>query len=179
MAHDGGYHRDGHSNVPKVPLDGNHPSEIMIPRQFGIEGHFKPRATLWRLRAVFSIPGESGGASTPRPQQIADRAKEHPLVSGAKNKFFIEGRACLMGHRMLEPCCCAQPMIKWGKVPCAFIELNPVQRRRKLHNDRLCPARTLARVQNRPNGLSSGAPKTSTRKGTKIRYCAPSCEFIR
>jgi fatty-acyl-CoA synthase len=110
----------------RLPRDGVAMGEIMLRGNTIMKGYHKDEAA---TEAAFAGGAfHSGDVAVQHPDgflEIRDRYKDI-IISGGENISSIEVEAVLHRHPAVRAAAVvAEPDIKWGETPCAFIELKP------------------------------------------------------
>ncbi|MEQ6201633.1 AMP-binding protein [Sulfitobacter sp. HNIBRBA2951] len=114
------------TDMREVPRDAATQGEIMIRGNSVMKGYLKnPDATAEAFAGGYFHSGDLAVQHGDGYIQIADRAKDI-IISGGENISSVEIESTLMGHdAVMLAAVVAKPDVKWGEVPCAFIELKP------------------------------------------------------
>ncbi|MFV0512601.1 MAG: AMP-binding protein [Jhaorihella sp.] len=107
-----------------VPRDGATLGEIMFRGNVVMKGYYKnPEATDRDFAGGYLHTGDIAFQTPDGYIKIADRAKDI-IISGGENISSVEVEGVLMKHADVSLCAVvAKPDMKWGEVPCAFVEL--------------------------------------------------------
>ncbi|MCB1364624.1 MAG: AMP-binding protein [Rhodobacteraceae bacterium] len=107
-----------------VARDGATLGEIMFRGNVVMKGYFRnPEATARDFAGGYFHTGDIAFQTPDGYIKIADRAKDI-IISGGENISSVEVEAVLMKHADVSLCAVvAKPDMKWGEVPCAFVEL--------------------------------------------------------
>ena len=107
-----------------VPMDGETQGEVAIRANTVMKGYYKDEAASaeafaggWFWSGDVAVVHENGY------MQIRDRLKD-VIISGGENISSVEVEAVLYRHPdVLAAAVVAKPDVKWGEVPCAYVEL--------------------------------------------------------
>jgi len=107
-----------------VPWDGETMGEIMFRGNITMKGYLKnPKATHAAFDAGWFHSGDLAVQYPDGYVKIKDRSKDI-IISGGENISSIEVEDVLYRHpAVLAAAVVAKPDLKWGEVPCAFLEL--------------------------------------------------------
>ncbi len=147
-----------------VPWDGETLGEIVFRGNIVMKGYLKqPEATAESLRDGWFWSGDIGVQHPDGYIEIRDRAKDI-IISGGENISSIEVETALYSHSAVDlAAVVAMPDVKWGEVPCAFVELKATAT--VTENELIEHARTKLAGFQRPKKVVFGElPKTSTGK---------------
>jgi len=109
-----------------VPHDGQTMGEIVIRGNTVMKGYLKDKkATDDAFGSGWFVSGDLGVIYADGYIQLKDRAKDI-IISGGENISSVEVETTLYKHDAVgEAAVVAMPDVKWGEVPCAFVELKP------------------------------------------------------
>jgi len=109
-----------------VPWDGKTMGEIMFRGNITMKGYLKnPQATEAAFRGGWFHSGDLAVQYPDGYIQIRDRSKDI-IISGGENISSIEVEDALYRHPdVMIAAVVAKHDLKWGEIPCAFIELKP------------------------------------------------------
>jgi len=109
-----------------VPWDGKTMGEIMFRGNITMKGYLKnPKATEEAFRGGWFHSGDLAVQYPDGYIQIRDRSKDI-IISGGENISSIEVEDALYRHPdVMIAAVVAKHDLKWGEIPCAFIELKP------------------------------------------------------
>jgi fatty-acyl-CoA synthase len=107
-----------------VPRDGETIGELMFRGNICMKGYLKnERATDAAFRGGWFHTGDLGVITADGYVRIKDRSKDI-IISGGENISSIEIEDALYRHPAVSVAAVvAMPDVKWGEVPCAFVEL--------------------------------------------------------
>ena len=107
-----------------VPVDGKTQGEILLRGNVIMKGYLKnEEATRNAFEGGWFHTGDIAVMHPDGYVQITDRSKDI-IISGGENISSVEVEDVLHRHpAVLIAAVVAQPDIKWGEVPCAFVEL--------------------------------------------------------
>jgi len=107
-----------------VPWDGQTIGEIMFRGNIMMKGYLKnPKATAEAFAGGWFRSGDLAVVHPDGYVKIRDRAKD-VIISGGENISSLEVEDAIYHHpAVLAVAVVAQPDLKWGETPCAFIEL--------------------------------------------------------
>jgi fatty-acyl-CoA synthase len=109
-----------------VPADGVTVGEVMFRGNMTMKGYLKNRAATDEAFAGGWF--HSGDLAVLQPDgylKIRDRSKD-VIISGGENINSLEVEDVLYRHPAVRTAAVvAQPDLKWGETPCAFVELHP------------------------------------------------------
>lgn len=107
-----------------VPRDGETIGEVMIRGNIVMKGYLKnEKATKEAFEGGWFHTGDLGVLDAEGYVIIKDRSKDI-IISGGENISSVEVEDVLYKHpAILFAAVVAKPDIKWGEVPCAFVEL--------------------------------------------------------
>jgi len=116
---------DPHTLQP-VPWDGKTMGEIMFRGNITMKGYLKnPKATEQAFSGGWFHSGDLAVQYPDGYIQIRDRSKDI-IISGGENISSIEVEDALYRHPdVMIAAVVAKHDVKWGEIPCAFIELKP------------------------------------------------------
>jgi fatty-acyl-CoA synthase len=117
--------RDPETMQP-VPPDGETLGEIMFRGNICMKGYLKnARATEDAFEGEWFHTGDLAVLSPDGYVRIKDRSKDI-IISGGENISSIEIEDAIYQHpAVLAVAVVATPDVKWGEVPCAFVETRP------------------------------------------------------
>ena len=155
-----------------VPRDGAHLGEIAMRGNMMMKGYYKdPEATAAAFRGGWFRSGDIAFQTADGYLKITDRAKDI-IISGGENVSSVEVEGALMHHPAVSLCAVvAKPDVKWGEVPCAFVELRPGATATEAELIAHCRAR-LAGFKTPKHVVFAELPKTSTGKIQKFELRA-------
>jgi fatty-acyl-CoA synthase len=109
-----------------VPADGESIGEIFFRGNILMKGYLKnPAATADVFSGGWFHTGDLAVVHPDGYVKIKDRSKD-VIISGGENISSLEVEDALHRHpAVLVAAVVAQPDLKWGEVPCAFVELKP------------------------------------------------------
>ncbi len=109
-----------------VPWDGETMGEIMFRGNITMKGYLKnPAATEKAFEGGWFHTGDLAVMQPDGYVKIRDRSKDI-IISGGENISSIEVEEALYRHpAVLAAAVVAQPDVKWGETPRAFVELKP------------------------------------------------------
>lgn len=112
--------------MQRIPMDGDAVGEIMIRGHSVMKGYLKsPAATADAFKGGYFHSGDIALQHPDGYIKITDRAKDI-IISGGENVSSVEVESALMHHPAVMLCAVvAKPDVKWGEIPCAFVELKP------------------------------------------------------
>jgi fatty-acyl-CoA synthase len=151
-----------------VPADGETMGEIMFRGNITMKGYLgNPAATEEAFRGGWFHSGDLAVMHPDGYVKIKDRSKD-VIISGGENISSQEVEDVLHGHpAVMMAAVVAQPDVKWGETPCAFVELKEGATATEEEIIEFCRAR-MARFK-APRSVVFGAlPKTSTGKIQKF-----------
>jgi fatty-acyl-CoA synthase len=107
-----------------VPADGETLGEIMFRGNICMKGYLKnPKATEAAFAGGWFHTGDLAVMSPDGYVRIKDRSKDI-IISGGENISSIEVEDAIYQHPAVAAVAVvASPDVKWGEVPCAFVEL--------------------------------------------------------
>jgi fatty-acyl-CoA synthase len=152
----------------KVPRDGETVGEVMFRGNIVMKGYLKnEKATEDAFAGGWFHTGDLGVLDEHGYVIIKDRSKDI-IISGGENISSVEVEDVLYKHpAVLFAAVVAKPDLKWGEVPCAFIELK--------ENARATEAEIIAFCRSQMSGFKTPKavvfgpiPKTSTGKIQKF-----------
>ena len=109
-----------------VPRDGKTVGEIMLRGNTVMKGYLRNEtATAKALVGDWFLSGDLAVWHPDGTIEIKDRSKDI-IISGGENISSVEVEEVLMQHPAIQwAAVVARPDEKWGKTPCAFLELKP------------------------------------------------------
>ncbi|MDM0123332.1 AMP-binding protein [Variovorax arabinosiphilus] len=109
-----------------VPKDGRTAGELVVRGNTVMTGYLKnPTATRQAFEGGWFHTGDVAVVHPDGYFQITDRSKD-VIISGGENISSVEVEDVLHRHEaILYAAVVAHPDLKWGEVPCAFVELKP------------------------------------------------------
>ena len=154
-----------------VPQDGVTPGELLLKGNTIMKGYLKnPQATASAFAGGWFHTGDVAVVHPDGYVQITDRSKD-VIISGGENISSVEVEEVLHRHpSVLHAAVVAQPDVKWGEVPCAFVELKadaPATTAEELIafcRDRMAHFKSPRRIV-----FSASLPKTGTGKIQKFK----------
>ena len=151
-----------------VPADGETMGEIMFRGNITMKGYLKnPAATQEAFRGGWFHSGDLAVLHPDGYAKIKDRSKD-VIISGGENISSQEVEDVLHGHpAVMLAAVVAQPDVKWGETPCAFIELKEGATASPEEIIDFCRAR-MARFKAPKTVVFGALPKTSTGKIQKF-----------
>ena len=159
--------RDPETLAP-VPEDGETVGELMLRGNTIMKGYLKnPAATEKAFAGGWFRTGDLGVVHPDGYVEIKDRSKDI-IISGGENISSLEVEEVLYRHpKVLEAAVVAQPDMKWGETPCAFVSL---QAGEELTAEELVTwcSQHLARYKLPRRIIFGSLPKTSTGKIQKF-----------
>ncbi|WGF87312.1 acyl-CoA synthetase [Marinivivus vitaminiproducens] len=147
-----------------VPADGATIGEIMMRGHIVMKGYLDdPAATEGAFQGGWFHTGDLAVMHEDGYVEIKDRAKDI-IISGGENISSIEVEGALFRHpAVLDAAVVAMSDVRWGEVPCAFVELKDGQEASEADLIRHC--RDLIAHFKAPKRVIFGdLPKTSTGK---------------
>ncbi|HLW26269.1 MAG TPA: acyl-CoA synthetase [Kiloniellales bacterium] len=151
-----------------VPADGETVGELMLRGNTIMKGYLKnPAATEKAFAGGWFRTGDLGVLHPDGYVEIKDRSKDI-IISGGENISSLEVEEVLYRHpKVLEAAVVAQPDMKWGETPCAFVTL---QEGEELTAEELVAwcSEHLARYKLPKRIIFGSLPKTSTGKIQKF-----------
>jgi 3-(methylthio)propionyl---CoA ligase len=156
------------ATMKPVPLDGETMGEIFFRGNILMKGYLKnSEATAEAFAGGWFHTGDLAVVHPDGYVKIKDRSKDI-IISGGENISSLEVEDALHRHpAVLIAAVVAQPDVKWGEVPCAFVELKPgasVEAEELIEHCR----RLLARFKVPKRLVFGPLPKTSTGKIQKF-----------
>lgn len=114
------------ATMQPVALDGEAIGEIMFRGNIAMKGYLKnPSATEEAFAGGWFHTGDLAVVEPDGYVRIKDRSKD-VVISGGENISSVEVEDVLYRHPAVNAAAVvAKPDLKWGEVPCAFIELKP------------------------------------------------------
>ena len=114
------------ATMQPVPPDGESIGEIMFRGNLTMKGYLKnPSATAEAFAGGWFHTGDLAVVEPDGYVRIKDRSKD-VIISGGENISSVEVEDTLYRHAAVNAAAVvAKPDVKWGEVPCAFIELKP------------------------------------------------------
>jgi len=109
-----------------VPRDGVTMGEVMLRGSTLMKGYLKnPNANTAAFADGWFHSGDLGVWHPDGYIEIKDRSKDI-IITGGENVSSIEIEECLTRHpHVMEAAVVAQPDVRWGETPCAFVVLKP------------------------------------------------------
>jgi fatty-acyl-CoA synthase len=151
-----------------VPRDGETIGEVMFRGNIVMKGYLKnEKATQEAFAGGWFHTGDLGVLDEHGYVIIKDRSKDI-IISGGENISSVEVEDVLYKHpAVLFAAVVAKPDVKWGEVPCAFVELKENARTSEAEIIAFCRARMSGFKT--PKAVVFGPiPKTSTGKIQKF-----------
>ncbi len=107
-----------------VPADGETMGEIMFRGNITMKGYLKnPQATQEAFAGGWFHSGDLAVMNPDGYIKVKDRSKDI-IISGGENISSLEVEDVLYRHpAVLAAAVVAKPDLKWGEIPCAFLEL--------------------------------------------------------
>ncbi len=107
-----------------VPSDGRTIGELMLRGNTVMKGYLKnPKATKQAFRGGWFHTGDLAVRHPDGYAEVKDRSKDI-IISGGENISSLEVEEALYKHpKVMEAAVVAQPDLKWGETPCAFVTL--------------------------------------------------------
>jgi fatty-acyl-CoA synthase len=151
-----------------VPADGETMGEIFFRGNVVMKGYLKnPTATDEAFAGGWFHTGDLAVMYPDGYVKIKDRSKDI-IISGGENISSIEVEDVLHRHSaVMLAAVVAQPDMKWGEVPCAFVELKPGATATEADIIEFCRS-LLARFKVPKRIVFAELPKTSTGKIQKF-----------
>jgi fatty-acyl-CoA synthase len=152
----------------EVPWDGETMGEIMFRGNITMKGYLKnPNASDEAFAGGWFHSGDLAVMQPDGYVKIKDRSKD-VIISGGENISSLEVEDALYRHpAVLAAAVVAQPDVKWGETPCAFVEVKPGAT--VSESDLIEHCRTLLARFKAPKKVVFGElPKTSTGKIQKF-----------
>ena len=151
-----------------VPRDGETMGEVMFRGNLTMKGYLRnERATEEAFAGGWFHTGDLGVMQPDGYVKIRDRAKDI-IISGGENISSLEVEDVLYRHpAVMAAAVVAQPDVKWGEVPCAFVELKDGAQASEAEIIAHCRAR-LAHFKSPKHVVFGVLPKTSTGKIQKF-----------
>jgi len=111
-------------SMQPVPADGETIGEVMFRGNITMKGYLKnPQATREAFAGGWFHSGDLAVMQPDGYLRIKDRSKDI-IISGGENISSLEVEDVLYRHpAVMTAAVVAQPDLKWGEVPCAFVEL--------------------------------------------------------
>jgi fatty-acyl-CoA synthase len=163
-----------------VPRDGETMGEIMFRGNITMKGYLKnPQATNEAFAGGWFHSGDLAVMQSDGYIKIKDRSKD-VIISGGENISSQEVEDILYRHpAVMTAAVVAQPDLKWGETPCAFIELKEGASATEMEIIEFCRER-MARFKAPRTVIFRALPKTSTGKIQKfiLREWARSTQAI-
>ena len=154
--------------MKSVPRDGETIGEIMIRGNIVMKGYYKDKdATQKAMDGGWFHSGDLGVMYPNGYIKIKDRSKDI-IISGGENISSIEIENTIAKHPSVSlTAVVAKPDVKWGEIPCAFIELIDGKSATEKEIINFC-RETLAGFKLPRKVVFSSLPKTSTGKIQKF-----------
>ena len=154
--------------MQSVPRDGKTMGEIMIRGNVVMKGYFKDKeATEKSMKGGWFHSGDLAVTHPNGYIQIKDRSKDI-IISGGENVSSIEIENTVAKHSSVSlAAVVAKPDVKWGEIPCAFVELTPEKKATEEEIIKFC-RETLAGFKIPKKIVFGELPKTSTGKIKKF-----------
>jgi fatty-acyl-CoA synthase len=151
-----------------VPRDGATIGEIMFRGNLTMKGYLKnEEATQEAFAFGWFHSGDLAVLQADGYAKIMDRSKDI-IISGGENISSLEVEDTLYRHAAVLVCAVvAQPDVKWGESPCAFVELRPGTSATEAELIEHCRAK-LARFKAPKRVIFGPVPRTSTGKIQKF-----------
>ena len=151
-----------------VPADGETIGEIFFRGNVVMKGYLNnPEATAEAFDGGWFHTGDLAVLHPDGYAKIRDRSKD-VIISGGENISSIEVEDALHRHPAVAlAAVVAQPDVKWGEVPCAFVELKPGAQASQDELIDFCRT-LLARFKVPKRVVFGELPKTSTGKIQKF-----------
>jgi fatty-acyl-CoA synthase len=151
-----------------VPWDDQTMGEIMFRGNIVMKGYLKnPKATDEAFHGGWYHTGDLAVMQPDGYIKIKDRSKD-VIISGGENISSIEVEDTLYRHpAVMGAAVVATPDVKWGEVPCAFIELRDGAQVTAEELTEFCRER-MARFKVPKHFIFEALPKTSTGKIQKF-----------
>jgi fatty-acyl-CoA synthase len=151
-----------------VPWDDQTMGEIMFRGNIVMKGYLKnPKATDEAFHGGWYHTGDLAVMQPDGYIKIKDRSKD-VIISGGENISSIEVEDTLYRHpAVMGAAVVATPDVKWGEVPCAFIELREGAKVTAEELTEFCRER-MARFKVPKHFIFEALPKTSTGKIQKF-----------
>ncbi len=151
-----------------VPWDDQTMGEIMFRGNIVMKGYLKnPKATDEAFHGGWYHTGDLAVMQPDGYIKIKDRSKD-VIISGGENISSIEVEDTLYRHpAVMGAAVVAMPDVKWGEVPCAFIELREGAKVTAEELTEFCRER-MARFKVPKHFIFEALPKTSTGKIQKF-----------
>jgi len=155
-----------------VPRDAHHLGEIALRGNGVMKGYYRnPEATREAFKGGYFRSGDIAFQHEDGYIKITDRAKDI-IISGGENVSSVEVEGVLMRHPAVSLCAVvAKPDVKWGEVPCAFVELKEGAKATAAELTAFARER-LAGFKTPKHVVFSELPKTSTGKIQKFELRA-------
>ena len=156
------------ATMQPVPRDGETMGEIMFRGNLTMKGYLKnPQATAEAFAGGWFHSGDLAVIHPDGYVKIKDRSKDI-IISGGENISSLEVEDVLYRHpAVMAAAVVAMPDVKWGEVPCAFIELKDGAHATPQEIIEHCRAR-LAHFKAPKRVVFGPLPKTSTGKIQKF-----------
>jgi fatty-acyl-CoA synthase len=154
--------------MQEVPRDGETIGEVMFRGNIVMKGYLKnEKATADAFAGGWFHTGDLGVLDAAGYVTIKDRSKDI-IISGGENISSVEVEDVLYKHpAVLFAAVVAKPDVKWGEVPCAFVELKDKAEASEADIIAFCRAQMPGFKT--PKSVVFGAiPKTSTGKIQKF-----------
>ena len=151
-----------------VPWDGETMGEVMFHGNLTMKGYLKnPRATADAFAGGWFHTGDLAVMHPDGYVKIRDRAKDI-IISGGENISSLEVEEALYRHpAVMAAAVVAQPDLKWGETPCAFVELKDGASASEKEVIAFCRER-LAGFKTPKRVVFGALPKTATGKIQKF-----------
>ena len=151
-----------------VPWDDQTMGEVMFRGNIVMKGYLKnPKATDEAFHGGWYHTGDLAVMQPDGYIKIKDRSKD-VIISGGENISSIEVEDTLYRHpAVMGAAVVAMPDVKWGEVPCAFIELREGAKVTAEELTEFCRER-MARFKVPKHFIFEALPKTSTGKIQKF-----------
>jgi fatty-acyl-CoA synthase len=152
----------------EVPKDGETMGEIMFRGNITMKGYLKnPPATAEAFAGGWFHSGDLAVLQPDGYVKIKDRSKD-VIISGGENISSLEVEDALYRHpAVIAVAVVAQPDVKWGETPCAYVELKPGATVTEAEMIEHCRG-LLARFKVPKKIVFEALPKTSTGKIQKF-----------
>jgi fatty-acyl-CoA synthase len=154
--------------MSEVPRDGETVGEVMFRGNIVMKGYLKnEKATREAFAGGWFHTGDLGVLDETGYVIIKDRSKDI-IISGGENISSIEVEDVLHKHpAVLFAAVVAKPDLKWGEVPCAFVELKDNARATEAEIIAFCRAQ-MPGFKTPKSVVFGPIPKTSTGKIQKF-----------
>lgn len=166
--------------LEEVPRDGETMGEVMFRGNLVMKGYLKnPKATEEAFAGGWFHTGDLAVLHADGYVKIKDRSKD-VIISGGENISSLEVEDVIYRHpAVIAAAVVARPDIKWGEVPCAYVELREGAQTTAEEIIEHC-RQQLAGFKIPKQVVFCSLPKTSTGKIQKfiLRQCAGSAEAI-